>query len=161
YHVRYLNEHPKEAQAHALFPDLIRDQNGEPRLSVVRKAEILKNNLFGVDIDPQAVEVTMMSLYLKALEGERSLLPPKQHLLPELKYNIICGNSLIGPDIYHQGVLFADADRDRINAFDWNSDVAGFGKIIREGGFECVIGNPPYVRIQDLAEWAPEEAEYY
>ncbi|MFZ0636426.1 MAG: type I restriction endonuclease, partial [Candidatus Acidiferrales bacterium] len=58
YHVRYLSEHPSEAQGHALFPDIIRDQNGEPRLSVVRKAEILRNNLFGVDIDPQAVEVT-------------------------------------------------------------------------------------------------------
>jgi type I restriction-modification system DNA methylase subunit len=152
YHVRYLSDHPKEAQAHALFPDIIKDQNGEPRLSVVRKAEILKNNLFGVDIDPQAVEITMMSLYLKALEGERSQLPPKQHLLPELKYNIICGNSLIGPDIYDQGTLFGDAERDRINAFDWNSDVAGFGRIMKEGGFDCVIGNPAYVQIENIPQ---------
>ena len=144
YHVRYLTEHPKEAQLHPLFPDLIKGENGEPRLSVIRKARILKNNLFGLDIDPQAVEITMMSLYLKALEGERSQLPPKQHLLPELKDNIICGNSLVGPDIYEQGTLFGDAERDRINAFDWNSDVAGFGRIMREGGFDCVIGNPPY-----------------
>jgi type I restriction-modification system DNA methylase subunit len=145
YHARYLNEHPKEAQAHALFPDITKDPNGEPRLSVIRKAQILKNNLFGVDIDPQAVEITMMSLYLKALEGERSQLPPKQHLLPELKNNIICGNSLIGPDIYGQGTLFGDAERDRINAFDWNSEVAGFGRIMKDGGgFDCVIGNPPY-----------------
>ncbi len=145
YHARYLSEHPKEAQGHALFPDIIRDENGELRLSVVRKAEILKNNLFGVDIDPQAVEITMMSLYLKALEGERSQLPPKQHLLPELKYNIMRGNSLIGSDIYGQGALFGDAERDRINAFDWDSDIAGFGRIIKEGGFDCVIGNPPWV----------------
>jgi type I restriction-modification system DNA methylase subunit len=150
YHVRYLSEHPKEAQAHALFPDIIKDQNGDLRLSVVRKAEILKNNLFGVDIDPQAVEITMMSLYLKALEGERSQLPPKQHLLPELKYNIMCGNSLIGPDIYDQGTLFGDAERDRINAFDWNSEVAGFGRIMNEGGFDCVIANPPYVRMEEF-----------
>jgi type I restriction-modification system DNA methylase subunit len=161
YHVRYLTEHPKEAQGHALFPDIVRDENGEPRLSVVRKAEILKNNLFGVDIDPQAVEITMMSLYLKALEGERSQLPPKQHLLPELKYNIICGNSLIGPEIYGQASLFGDAERDRINAFAWNSDVAGFGRIMKDGGFDCVIGNPPYVRIQHMKEWAPVEVEFY
>ena len=82
YHVRYLTEHPKEAQIHPLFPDLIPDGNGGHRLSVIRKAKILKNNLFGVDIDPQAVEITMMCLYLKALEGEKSQLPPKQHLLP-------------------------------------------------------------------------------
>jgi type I restriction-modification system DNA methylase subunit len=119
YHVRYLTEHPKEAHVHPLFPDLIKGENGEPRLSVVRKARILRNNLFGIDIDPQAVEITMMSLYLKALEGERSQLPPKHALLPELKYNIVCGNSLIGPDIYDQGTLFGDEERERINAFDW------------------------------------------
>jgi hypothetical protein len=145
YHVRYLTAHPREAHVHPLFPDLVHDANGGQRLSVRLKAKILKNNLYGVDIDPQAVEITMMSLYLKALEGEKSQLPPKQALLPELKYNIICGNSLIGPDIYDQGTLFADAERDRINAFDWNSKAAGFGQIMKDGGFDCVIGNPPWV----------------
>jgi N-6 DNA Methylase len=165
HHVRYLMEHPKEAEAHPLFPDVIKGENGEPRLSVIRKARILRNNLYGVDIDPQAVEITMMSLYLKALEGERSQLPPKQHLLPELKYNVICGNSLIGPDIYEQGTLFGDEERDHINAFDWNSDLAGFGRIMKGGGFDCVIGNPPYLysagqeypdyfsRLYDLSEY--------
>jgi len=160
YHVRYLTEHPKEAQVHPLFPDLIKGENGDPRLSVIRKARILKNNLFGVDIDPQAVEITMMSLYLKALEGERSQLPPRQHLLPELKYNIICGNSLIGSDVYDQSTLFGDAERDRINAFDWSSEISGFGRIIKDGGFDCVIANPPYIRIQTLQEFSPVEADY-
>ena len=70
------------------------------------KARILKNNIFGVDLDAQAVEITMMSLYLKALEGERSLLPKKQQLLPSLNSNIKCGNSLIGYDFFEQGGLF-------------------------------------------------------
>jgi type I restriction-modification system DNA methylase subunit len=165
YHVRYLTAHSKEAHIHPLFPDLIPDGNGGHRLSVRLKARILRRNLFGVDIDPQAVEITMMSLYLKALEGEKSQLPPKQSLLPELKYNIICGNSLIGPDIYDQGTLFADEERDRINAFDWYGVGAGlappnegtasraptsgnvppsFGRIMKDGGFDCVIGNPPW-----------------
>ena len=158
YHVRYLTEHPKEAQVHSLFPDVIKDENGELRLSVVRKAKILRNNLFGVDIDPQAVEITMMSLYLKALEGERSQLPPKLHILPELKYNVICGNSLIGSEISGQGTLFGDADIDRINAFDWET---GFPEIMKAGGFDAVIGNPPYIRIQAMQEWAPVEVEFY
>lgn len=148
YHVRYLTAHPKEAHIHPLFPDLIPDGNGGHRLSVRLKAKILRNNLYGVDIDPQAVEITMMSLYLKALEGEKSQLPPKQSLLPELKYNVICGNSLIGPDIYDQGTLFGDEERDRINAFGWNSDTAGFGRIMKQGGFDCVIANPPYRMLQ-------------
>jgi len=144
HYVRYLTAHPEEARVHPLYPDLMPDGNGGHRLSVGLKAKILRRNLCGVDIDPQAVEITMMSLYLKALEGEKSQLPPKQSLLPELKYNVICGNSLIGPDIYQQGTLFADEERERINAFDWNSDVAGFGEIMKQGGFHCVIGNPPY-----------------
>lgn len=163
YHVRYLVEHPKEAQVHPLFPDLMKGDNGEPRLSVVRKARILRNNLFGVDIDPQAVEITMMSLYLKALEGERSQLPPKHHLLPELKYNIICGNSLIGPDIYKDEQLgfFGDEERERINAFDWDSESSGFGRIMYRGGFECVIGNPPYVRQETLSDWKDYFRQHY
>jgi type I restriction-modification system DNA methylase subunit len=166
YHVKWYLEHPDQEVRHAhpsldFMREVHTDPDGGHRLSVYRKAKILKNNLFGVDIDPQAVEITMMSLYLKALEGERSQLPPKQHLLPELKYNIICGNSLIGLDIYDQGTLFGDEEKDRINAFDWNSDSVGFGRIMKEGGFDCVIGNPPYVRIQYLKEWAPFEVEYY
>ena len=158
YHVRYLTEHPKEAHIHPLFPDLIGGRESEPRLSVIRKARILKNNLFGVDIDPQAVEITMMSLYLKALEGEKSQLPPKQHLLPELKYNIMCGNSLIGPEVSDQGKLFAEDEKDRINAFNWQT---AFPEIMKADGFDAVIGNPPYIRVQTLQEWAPYEVEFY
>jgi hypothetical protein len=151
YHVQYFADHPKEAQFHPLFPDLIPDGNGGHRLSVRMKAKILRNNLYGVDIDPQAVEITMMSLYLKALEGEKSQLPPKQHLLPELKYNIICGNSLIGTDISNQGTLF-DEERERINALDWQ---AAFAKVMNAGGFDAVIGNPPWG-----ADFSTEEREY-
>jgi len=160
YHTRYLAEHPKEAHVHPLFPDLVKDENGEPRLSVVRKARILKNNLFGVDIDPQAVEITMMSLYLKALEGERSYLPPKQHILPELKYNIICGNSLVGPDFYKDQQLsfIDDEDKFRVNVFDWE---AGFPEILKAGGFDSVIGNPPYVRQESLSEFKDYFEKHY
>jgi len=183
YHVQWYLAHPEQEVRHAhpsldFMREVQPNPDGSHRLSVYRKAKILRNNLFGVDIDPQAVEITMMSLYLKALEGERSQLPPKQHLLPELKYNIICGNSLIGPDIYDQGTLFGDEERDRINAFDWYSpDVAAglprqtgggvkpplpsIGQVMRDGGFDCVIGNPPYVRIQHMKEWAPFEVEHY
>ncbi|HHT9124511.1 MAG TPA: Eco57I restriction-modification methylase domain-containing protein [Candidatus Brocadiia bacterium] len=150
YHIQYYREHPKEAETHPLFPDLIRDAEDNYRLSIIKKGRILKNNIFGVDIDPQAVEITMMSLYLKELEGERSL-PQKQGLLPILSNNIKCGNSLIGYDIFDQGKLFPDEERERINPFDWNSKSVGFGEIMAKGGFDCVIGNPPYVR-QEMLE---------
>ncbi len=99
YHLKYYREHPKEAQTLHLFP-YWKISPEELSLPIHEKAKILRNNIFGVDIDPQAVEITMMSLYLKALEGERGLLPKKQHLLPPLSNNIKCGNSLIGYDIF-------------------------------------------------------------
>ncbi|HHT9141257.1 MAG TPA: Eco57I restriction-modification methylase domain-containing protein [Candidatus Tripitaka californicus] len=180
YHIKYYREHPREAHAHPLFPDLLQDSEGNHRLSIIKKGHILRNNLFGVDIDPQAVEITMMSLYLKALEGERTL-PRKQGLLPVLSDNIKCGNSLIGYDIFDvsvgathrvaptkgQGILvgaglphphITDEERERINPFDWNSKKAGFGEIMERGGFDCVIGNPPYVRVDYMAE---QEKNYY
>jgi type I restriction-modification system DNA methylase subunit len=165
YHVQWYLAHPEQEVRHAhpsldFMREVHEDPDGTARLSVYRKAKILRHNLFGVDIDPQAVEITMMSLYLKALEGEKSQLPPKQHLLPELKYNIMCGNSLIGPDIYDQGTLFGDEERERINAFDWNSEWSGFGRIMKDGGFDSVMANPPYIRIQTMQEFSPIEADY-
>src|SRR4030043_2001381 len=181
YHKNYYREHPKEAQTQ--FFDFYHKVGPEDlSLPLRTKAMILRNNIFGVDIDPQAVEITMMSLYLKALEGERGLLPKKQHLLPPLSNNIKCGNSLIGYDIFENLFIptlekggeggFDDETKSRLNPFDWNSKSTGFGEIMHpsqsplakggsEGGFDVVIGNPPYVRIQAMKEWAPVEVEFY
>ncbi len=172
YHLKYYREHPKDAQT--LFFDIYTKVNPEDlALPLHEKAKIMRNNLFGVDIDAQAVEVTMMSLYLKALEGERGMLPRKQHLLPSLGNNIKCGNSLIGYDIVDpslsplskggtQGGFFTDDDaKDRINPFDWNSKTAGFGEIIENGGFDVVIGNPPYVRQELLGDFKDYFQQHY
>jgi type I restriction-modification system DNA methylase subunit len=151
YHESYYRAHPKQAKFlyydpyYKLRPDDI-------SLPIQEKAKILKNNIFGVDIDPQAVEITMLSLYLKAIEGERGALPMRQHLLPPLSNNIICGNSLVGYDMF-EGQLFADETKDAVNPFDWNSKLAGFGEIIESGGFDVVIGNPPYVRQELLTRF--------
>ena len=181
YHLEYFRKHPKEAQN--LSFDFYQKVNPEDlSLPLHIKASILKNNIFGVDLDAQAVEITMMSLYLKLLEGERSLLPRKQHILPSLTNNIKCGNTLIGYDFFEspshlslrgfsttkqsssplagegQGEgLFSDELKSRINPFDWNSKNAGFGEIMEKGGFDAVIGNPPYV----TAELEGHERDYY
>lgn len=143
YHLDYYEKQPEESGSGTLFPDLIKDFNGKKRLSIEKKAHILRNNIFGVDIDPQAVEITMMSLYLKCLEGERDL-PRKKELLPSLAKNIRCGNSLISYDIFDQKALFDEENKEPINPFDWNSKTTGFGEIIEQGRFDIVIGNPPY-----------------
>ena len=135
--------------------ELYRGPAGEWRLTITEKKRILLNNIFGVDVDLQAVEVTKLSLLLKVLEGESdqtlntNLRLFHERALPDLGRNIKCGNSLIAPDFYEGKQLsFLDEDgRYRINAFDWNS---GFPEIMRSGGFEAVIGNPPYVDIKAL-----------
>ncbi|MBI2843895.1 MAG: Eco57I restriction-modification methylase domain-containing protein [Armatimonadetes bacterium] len=67
-----------------------------------------------------------------------------ERALPDLGSNIKCGNSLIGPDFYdNQQMSFLDDDEQyRINVFDWN---AGFPEVMKSGGFDAVIGNPPYI----------------
>ncbi len=152
YHLNYYRTHPKETQDNLFFDFYHKAMPEDFALPLRLKANILRNNIFGVDIDPQAVEITMMSLYLKALEGERGMLPKKQHLLPSLGNNIKCGNSLIGYDIL-EGKLFDDDTKSRINPFDWNSKSVGFGEIMETGGFDVVIGNPPYVRQETIGEF--------
>jgi hypothetical protein len=122
------------------------------RLTTREKKRLLLNNLYGVDIDSQAVEVTKLSLLLKVLEGEnqdslqRQLTLWRERALPDLGDNIKCGNSLIGPDFYAQGTLALDDEEAyRVNAFDWDAE---FPEIMKAGGFDAVIGNPPYILLQ-------------
>ncbi|MGL4944578.1 MAG: Eco57I restriction-modification methylase domain-containing protein, partial [Thermoguttaceae bacterium] len=124
-------------------------------LSIEEKQRILLASIFGVDIDPIAVEVTKLSLYLKLLENETDesagllLRHSTLKMLPNLDANIRCGNSLIGSDFYRdkEMPLFGDNEIRRINAFDWHKE---FPAIFKSGGFDCVIGNPPYVRQETL-----------
>ena len=134
----------------------------EYKLTIAERKRILTSHIFGVDIDSQAVEVTKLSLLLKALEGlneqeiQRELF--LERVLPDLSKNIKCGNSLISNDFYMQGTLGLTEDEQiKINAFNWDK---GFKVIFDDGGFDAVIGNPPYVftrneRIKGI------EKEYY
>jgi len=145
---------------------LYQAKGGEWRLTTAEKKRILLNNIHGVDIDAAAVEVTKLSLLLKVLEGEtgeiaqRDFLKERERILPDLANNIKCGNSLIGPDFYDapEMDLLDDEARYRVNVLDWKT---AFPEVFKQGGFDCVIGNPPYVRIQAMKEWAPLEVEVY
>jgi hypothetical protein len=99
-------------------------------LTTQEKKRILLNNIYGVDIDAQAVEVTKLSLLLKVLEGEnpdtleRQMKLFKERALPDLGSNIKCGNSLIGPDFYQgkQMGLLEQEEIYRINPFEWQKE---------------------------------------
>jgi adenine-specific DNA-methyltransferase len=127
------------------------------RLGIEVKQQILINHIFGVDIDNQAVEVTKLSLLLKLMEDENTESADRlfKHsalkLLPDLSNNIKCGNSLIGNDFYNDKDLnlFDKEDMRKVNTFDWEKE---FSAIFKDGGFDCVIGNPPYVRSQQIEQ---------
>jgi len=86
-------------------------KGGQWHLTNAEKKRILLNNIFGVDIDSQAVEVTKLSLLLKVLEGEDAQTLENQYrlfherALPDLATNIKCGNSLIGHDFFETVVI--------------------------------------------------------
>lgn len=155
----YVNDGPEKHRK-----ELFQAAGGEWRLTTQEKKRILLNNIYGVDIDSQAVEVTKLSLLLKVLEGEsdetlkRQLSFVKERALPDLGQNIKCGNSLIGPDYFAGQLIPDEADMRRVNPFDWKVE---FQQIMKAGGFDAVFGNPPYVRIQVMKEWAPLEVEIY
>ncbi|KAF5437388.1 Type I restriction-modification system, DNA methylase subunit [Candidatus Methanophagaceae archaeon] len=165
YHLDWYTSNQPKRHKEAVF----QAKENEWYLTTAEKKRILLDNIFGVDIDPQAVEVTKMSLLLKVLEHEsRESIDQQMKLglegvLPNLGGNIKCGNSLIGSGYYElqQGTLLDEEEMRRINVFNWVDDVKGFGKIMKHGGFDCVIGNPPYVRIQTLQDTQPEAVQYF
>ncbi len=130
-------------------------------LTIAEKKKILLNNIFGVDIDTQAVEVTKLSLLLKTLENENqdTLSLFRERALPDLANNIKCGNSLIGPDFYDnlEPDKINDELRQKINAFDWQKE---FPQIFsrKSPGFDAVISNPPWVDIKGMD---PQLVDFY
>jgi hypothetical protein len=141
-------------------PRVCQSGKGEWRLTTAERKRILLSHIYGVDIDYQAVEVTKLSLLLKVLEGEtedslqrQAVAFHKERALPDLSDNIKCGNSLIGPDFYQgqQLDMFDDAERFRINVFDWKEEFSEVFSGVRPR-FDVVIGNPPYVRVANIDE---------
>lgn len=84
--------------------------------------DILQNNLYGVDLNSESVEITKLSLWLKTAERDKQL--------ASLDDSIKCGNSLIDDE-----TIAGD------KAFKWEKE---FKSVMDKGGFDCVIGNPPY-----------------
>ncbi len=124
-------------------------------LTTAEKKRILVNNIYGVDLDANAVEVTKLSLLLKCMEGETEASINQQlglfhdRVLPTLDRNIQCGNSLIDTDWYDDN---ANGDARKVKPFNWQR---AFPDVFKQGGFHVVIGNPPYVRQELFTEHKP------
>lgn len=100
---------------------------------------ILLNNLYGVDLNSESTEITKLALWLKTAQ--------KDQPLQNLDKNIKCGNSLID-----------DTNIAGDKAFNWNEE---FKDIMASGGFDVIIGNPPYLRLQGLKENMDNETTYF
>ena len=120
YHRDWFNANPDKAKKAGC---VLRDDDAW-HLSLKQRREILVNNIYGVDIDRQAVEVAQLSLYLKLLEEETTgtareyQMEFHETLLPSLAKNIVCGNSLIGTDIL-SGKLFEPVEERKLNPMDF------------------------------------------
>ena len=169
----------------------------------IRKS-ILLNNIYGVDLDPRAVEITKLNLMVKALEGTAYLNIEGDKILPNIKLNIRCGNSLVSgslavedlglfwnrtrsviKELNHYHTLFGSGSDhstqpallesiyfkehllnkdlncilpDCLTSADmnpFNYEVA-FPQVMERGGFDCVVGNPPYIDSEAMCRDQPE-----
>lgn len=132
-------------------------------VNVLGKKAIMDNCIFGVDIDPEAVEVAKMSLSLKIVDAseyaesynEMGIFGSK--ILSGIGNNIRCGNSLVESDILKQ---FPSLERNEVellktNIFDWTG-AYGFAEIFEQkSGFDYIIGNPPYVEVKHYNDDLP------
>jgi len=156
-------------------------RGGQWFLTIAEKKRILLNNIFGVDIDSQAVEVTKLGLLLKVLEGEsqetveNQMRLFRQRALPDLANNIKCGNSLIGPDFFDNPDIDSSDEelQQRINPFDFKTE---FPQIFnrknlgakrrpaetsaKADGFDIIIGNPPYIDSEWMTRYLPNQRDY-
>jgi len=97
--------------------------------------EILKNNIYGVDLDEQAIEIAQLNLLLRVLS--------KKTKLPTLSHNIRMGNSLVEEETEVLQKYFGDNWRKQ-KAFNWKQE---FSEVFKQGGFDVIIGNPPYIQL--------------
>lgn len=157
YHKNYYSNHGKPSKGkkdNTLTPD--------GQLATTEKKRILINNIFGVDLDSNAVEVTKLSLLLKCMEGETEASINQQfrlfneRVLPTLDNNIKSGNSLIDTDFYDSQIDFGEEKK--VKPFSWET---AFSEVFKQGGFDVVIGNPPYVRQEMLGKQKDYFREHY
>jgi len=108
---------------------------------------ILRDNIYGVDINPASVEIAKLALWL---HSARAAAP-----LSSLEHTIRIGNSLVGEDFWAGRSRTAEAE-ERVRAFDWRAAFPEIWAAEEAGGFDIVLGNPPYVKLQNLMKVDPD-----
>lgn len=129
-------------------------------LNIAERGDIAARHLYGVDIDGAAVEVARLSLLLAVLGDDRPDMTASRGLLPSLAENVILGNSVVQEDFYDI-LPSTSLDQDVLTAVLPTSFEEAFGETWDSRGFDAIVGNPPYVRIQVLSEYLPHQLTYF
>jgi len=114
-------------------------------------ADILAHNIYGVDINPASVEIAKLALWLHSARAQAPL--------SQLDHTLRCGNSLVSHDFWAGRAEDADL-RERVNSFDWREAFPEVWPDNETGGFDIVLGNPPYVKLQNLMKVDPQVVAY-
>lgn len=154
-----------QAHTSSIHGEIYEVTNNQWRLSFEEKRHILLRHIRGVDIDSNAVEVARFSLLLKLIEREtfdvlkEFVDQKKTAALPSLDKTLLCGNSLVSLKEWKEALGTPKPDvLKKINAFDWNRE---FPKEMSTGGFDAIVANPPYIRIQTMNNYSSEEVAFY
>lgn len=135
-----------------------------PMLTIEGRRAIINSCIYGVDINPEAVDVAKMSLSLKMIDDYNSLdfedvgLLGSQ-ILHGVGNNIKCGNSLVGSDIEQKYPALSEnfIELQATNSFDWRNS---YPEVFANGGFDIILGNPPYVEVKNYNVSLPHMAMY-
>jgi hypothetical protein len=167
---RYSNNPNEIKSKNSEFPNAYKTYNGEWKLSAKEKASLINDTIHCIDIDPLATEATIMWLYILILEDEGSSIitqerkyrvpnrvKPKRietFKLPNLNENIIIANALVKDD-FSKDIK----ELQRVKAFNW--DTTKIKDIIKNGGFDVITSNPPYISTTDMRKFIPEQYDYF
>lgn len=163
----YIADGPEKHSGRSIYETV----KGLWRLTFEEKRRILVTHIRGVDIDDNAIQVARLSLSLKLLEDETlialldSIKQIKGPILPTLNGIVRTGNSLISAHGWRKA--FGEVDLvsakllSKVSAFTWESEFNKDFDAAGAGGFDAIVANPPYVRIQHMMNYSPEEAAYY
>lgn len=143
-----VEEAVRHYQAEGHRGEIFQRSVGDWQLCFAKKRELLASCLFGIDVDYNAVEVARFSLLVRLLEDENAnTLPAGRKILPNLNHNLVWGNSVVDERFGHE-------DDEETLPLRWG-DAFGFE------GFDVIVGNPPYMKTEEMKGKFPEEFAFY
>lgn len=136
-----------------LFAPVVRGESGV-MLDPARRMELIAEHIYGVELDPEGIELARRALFIEAAAGVRAFKSPAPPFAP-LFSNLKTGDALIEKSFPQQVDLFQDEQPPALRPFDWRDPERGFGRVMAAGGFTCIIGNPPWVSLKGRHRQAP------